>query len=797
MKVCHGCLILLTVAIGFFSVGSSQEANETSPDATQRVWTAEWKNTLDDPGRPYSRFSRWAISFDGVEQIDSGVAGHWVSRRWTWNLNDVYRQFGTIAYDPDAGRYTVNVTKTCRAGDSLELGAGDGSAGEGMPTLQAQCEEVVTPVNGSGPGGSRSFTEDTNQPPTVSLPQDGCSESRFSRYWQGDSVGTSLYTLTVSPYIDAVIQVSMDGEYGQFVPAPGKTITFTAQLRTSTPARFRFELTPDRTSSFPGYATNANIDDMFFFKHGLGHLRGVYGNEGPDLIFDRERYGVQEWSRRDLTVVETRLPENGAVVTVTAMDYGAVGQLRAFVQTGNCGGWQPVPVQFGRETRASISIPLDEDDNLMADALDAYHFVESGADDDAVPTGNGMAGDGLTAFEEYRGFVTRGGNCGNEATEAIYDELQPGLSPEPAITGWNDEHVRTIPNQKDLFIHTPDPELAQIVPLFAWSTGLTTHLLCEPHYESNDSRRVNFTLHEAGLRVWNGRAIAQEEPQHGIYLEPVDSLGFRGLAIPTYDGYMGPPKFTKSVQVIKPRPESSNAAHRGRLDLESLAHTVVHELGHAAGIPHHGDSVDATWRLVPGRGNIVTWLSLQQHAGGPPDYTEPDSLPELPDATYRAIDGRQYLNSLLIEPGAGCVEGARDAVLYKDNRFAGCEAESIARRGQQNSGDFECPMRYSGSDYYEAPGTTAQFRGTALVQRVTFGRRVFGTLVDAWGGTLMKYRNDLDRDGRGRFCSRINGTGINDLPGDQNHAGDAGREKPCAEYIVVNDLAARGVPIRR
>ena len=218
----------------------------------------------------------------------------------------------------------------------------------------------------------------------------------------------------------------------------------------------------------------------------------------------------------------------------------------------------------------------------------------------------------------------------------------------------------------------------------------------------------------------------------------------------------------------------------------------MHELGHSVGIPHHGDGVQ-NFRVVPGRQNITTGLSLQQHAGGPPDFTLPDFLAEYPEPVSWISEGPFKLNSLLVEPGGDCLEGSIDAVYFKNGRFAGCEAESIARQGQQNSGDFECPMRYSGSNYYEAPGSVAQFRWTGLVaRRWSNGSLGFpNTLVDAWGGRLLKYRNDRDRDGTGPMCSRIDGTVIN--TGDQNHNGDAGREKACAEFIVVNDLAARGV----
>jgi hypothetical protein len=75
----------------------------------------------------------------------------------------------------------------------------------------------------------------------------------------------------------------------------------------------------------------------------------------------------------------------------------------------------------------------------------------------------------------------------------------------------------------------------------------------------------------------------------------------------------------------------------------------------------------------------------------------------------------------------------------------------------------------------------------------TWNRDLPGHLVDAWGGVLLRYRNDQDRDGSGRLCTRLDGSGIND-PAGLDHNGSAARDKPCADYLVVNDLAARGLP---
>lgn len=192
------------------------------------------------------------------------------------------------------------------------------------------------------------------------------------------------------------------------------------------------------------------MDNAFFQQFDLAHLQGQYANDGPDVMFDETRFPDRAgWARIEPYVAETREPATSASVTVTAMDYGAVGQLRAFAKTG-CGGWQPATIVFGRERRSALDIPIDEDANLMADSLDAY-LGESGRDDDNEPVGNGMKGDGLTAFEEYRGFLTSGGDCA-----------------DPKV----DQHVRTALDRKDLFVHAPNPQHEAALPHFAWSSSL-------------------------------------------------------------------------------------------------------------------------------------------------------------------------------------------------------------------------------------------------------------------------------------------------------------------------------------
>jgi hypothetical protein len=317
----------------------------------------------------------------------------------------------------------------------------------------------------------------------------------------------------------------------------------------------------------------------------------------------------------------------------------------------------------------------------------------------------------------------------------------------------------------------------------------------------DETRVVNATLQDAGIRRWGSHTVSQDEPQHGLWVRPVEEIegGLLGIARPVRSELMGPPKLTTVVEIRKPAPVPAPEGIDPRLarfvagngvDPKVLDWTLRHELGHAVGIPHHSDTVEE-WRVVSGRLNVTTRLSPLQGDGGVPDFSilgSGQTLDELaPDL-------------LLVEPGPECGEEDDEAVQREDT-FAGCLTATIVRRGQQNSGDASCPMRYRGDsrDRYEAPGSTAHFVWSGEV--VKWGYSNWGGAfeigrfyVDAWGGRLLRYQAEHEQASLGRFCTSVKGTGINDLPGDQNHAGDAGRDEPCAGYLVVRDAAASGVP---
>src|SRR4029077_2112311 len=133
----------------------------------------------------------------------------------------------------------------------------------------------------------------------------------------------------------------------------------------------------------------------------------------------------------------------------------AYGHLKVEAKS-KCGGWEPVRIHVGGQDRDFVTVPMDENNNLIADRMEEpnngitewSYAGDPGSDDDKYPKGDGTPGDGLTLFEEYRGFMTASNFFESACQDRGYDD-----------------HIRTDPAQKDLFVAAPDLELAALAPL--------------------------------------------------------------------------------------------------------------------------------------------------------------------------------------------------------------------------------------------------------------------------------------------------------------------------------------------
>lgn len=293
-------------------------------------------------------------------------------------------------------------------------------------------------------------------------------------------------------------------------------------------ALFRFEL--HDVSTEPGVAMNWPPQGE----------QGVKGT--PDLAIEDVRNPTLEvtaaWQTQGGhagSTARTKARGTKAEVLISSFDWGAWATLRVTAELES--GETVFAHLRGKEGTTALRVPKDENDNHIGDPWERRMHAEgvaAEADDDEQPTGAGP-GDGLSAYEEYRGVLTDG------------------------------DHVRTDPHRKDLFIHSDVPGAEEGLDLFRAASGIAVHEITEEEYGSNTVRVVNINHKTANL-----------VPQHGLWLTTGrldDKTAGRSP--------IGPPKNVDKVEIKQDYWQRAGPA--------DYAGTIAHELGHAVAIQHHGD----------------------------------------------------------------------------------------------------------------------------------------------------------------------------------------------------------------
>ncbi len=352
---------------------------------------------------------------------------------------------------------------------------------------------------------------------------------------------------------------------------------------------------------------------------------------------------------------------NEAIVVVYSRDFGgrAILKARSFFS----GDIAVCPY----DDDYSIEIPNDQDQNCIADAWEKEMGVEGidrMDDKDKLPSGISREGDGLTAFEEYRGFIS---------------EKDVIASCDGGHTKRAGKHVRTSPLCRDIFIYDADG-------LFEKYAAAPNPAECHWHYldagqvklppadqvseviRANEPDAVGGADAAAGyVKAWidkDYRRINKNTPdtlrnnkQFAMYLmlSPLASSsggntifygdpGAKSNSSPLRYGHIVMlPKFEsyKSLQmgVINYfRKNSTNdIAKLYTADvINSLLQTiyeamVVHEIGHGLGIDHHSKGV---LNVI----NTETNEKIALNAGNCESYTEAKKYKEI---FY--LDNKEYL----------------------------------------------------------------------------------------------------------------------------------------------------------
>ncbi len=321
----------------------------------------------------------------------------------------------------------------------------------------------------------------------------------------------------------------------------------------------------------PGEKPRAKAKSFKFELIGVSKEPGVCLN-GPsksttkadpdfDLKFDRAANPSLKVAADGQSATDDGGSQQSSVI-VFSYDWGGWGSLQVTVELDNN---QTVVAHLqNRPGVTELKIPKDDNGNHIADEWEKKIKDKAPeADDDKLEYQELAQGDGLSFYEEYRGFMVAGG-----------------------------AHIRTDPTVPDLFVYDQDGLNTGLLD----SSGLAVHIVernqvfLETDPDPNVNHLViNFNSHNQNL----GK-------QHALWLR--DANPGKGLAGKDFGG-PGPPK---TSQVVMVGMDAIKQAGYG--DLYARV-TVSHELAHAANVWHHGDNdyqVSRIWKLNPD----ASWASV-------------------------------------------------------------------------------------------------------------------------------------------------------------------------------------------
>ena len=165
------------------------------------------------------------------------------------------------------------------------------------------------------------------------------------------------------------------------------TISITAEIEEEENLAGKWEFTLYKVSNEKGYCLNSGEGEEY-------DLEFVDNQEG--FIETKDGKNDGEW------IIETTKALNKVSVALHSHDYGAWGKLKARVNVD--GTWYKCKTENGDDY---ITIPCDEDEDRIADSWEERHNVydkDENWDEDPEPSGQNSNGDGISLYEEYRGF---------------------------------------------------------------------------------------------------------------------------------------------------------------------------------------------------------------------------------------------------------------------------------------------------------------------------------------------------------------------------------------------------------
>jgi len=500
---------------------------------------------------------------------------------------------------------------------------------------------------------------------------------------------------------------------------------------------FRFELVdtsrePGIAMNWPRLATDSDLDFRLQINGDLGEM-------------DEERQVFE---------VAPSVDSNGypsARAAVESFDFGGRTELRVTAELQD-GRTIHAFYTDGDRRYGELLLPKRWRGDWIAEGWRSDHDVASQpADDDSdnEPEGDGDAGDGLTLYEEYRGFVVR---------------KMPG------------SRVEGDPKKKELFV-------LNLIGSDAWPALRTFEDVTRLHV----IHKLDRAELDPDLRVINEnyRDAPHLTQQHGIVLKTVrrsstvaDTPALKPATARVVS--MRPTRTFKGADVY----ESDIFSYMSSTEPYRLE--LVHRMLHTVGVSDHGGGDETlTFRVIPAnyKGNLAEkplllmdgttdrLFDLRVESTGRSLYESDRGLGQQLDEIAQRQFGESfiYLDQLQQWQVIHMVPPTR---------------MRLGIESGQHSGGEQCPMRYLAAHVYRAKGLVKTPRGKQAT-----GRETYYWFASTWSRE--------SRDAPWALCESPVGTGYNSQTRDdpQPRFGDAAQGRGnCMAQLCVSDAIAPHLP---
>jgi hypothetical protein len=267
-----------------------------------------------------------------------------------------------------------------------------------------------------------------------------------------------------------------------------------------------------------------------------------------DMKFEQDTNKGYLIDGKGQTATDTTPQDYDAAVNVTCFDYGGTAELQ-FIATLNNG--EQITGKVKGTSNEALYLPKRANANsFIALSYLKKYGVQSLSDDDdseSKPEGNGFNGDGLTLYEEYRGFREGG------------------------------KWTTCNPKRKELMLVNEmrgEPHTWKGIGIYEAATKIKVHKYFHAQ-ETNETHVINF----------NHTARAHVVDQHALYIDPGKTLAEGEHAARVR--HVGPPGL--AVDVSMP-PDWKKWLKSGGRWQPDYAITIAHEMTHAASVSHHGNT---------------------------------------------------------------------------------------------------------------------------------------------------------------------------------------------------------------